>query len=1103
VTVRGLLACGIAILMGLGMVVLLFMPVLAQGGSPAGPSGPKGPTPTPTAKIPPTPIGPRFAAPAGVGFVAFDGSSYTARGTHPGEIITYTLAVSNTGNSPSLATEVKTHVPANTVYVLNSAHVQGGGVLSVNGGAINWTGVISDGKVVTITYRTRLPGVIGTVVSATATVYDPGAAAVVVLANRLTIQAPTGGPDAFGYTYNDSLAPSNPVAFSWVPTTTATRLNFGPFPNDDIVTGPVSIGFSFLFYTGTYTQTYVNTNGMVMFSPENANNNSNVPAPIPSLNGSRNYASCFFADLFQLDASQGVWVDHQGVMPNRTLVITFRTAYFVAPAAPPVLFQMILSEASNKIKCQYAQTPGPFQGSGAEAAIGLVGADGTAGLQYSFTTPYSPDVVIGPVEDRLAIEFARSPSPRPLYTASRMGVSYDVHPRDVASYTLAVRNTGTANGSATTVNNPIPLGMSFVPGSGHVLGGGVLTASGAGIHWTGSVTAGQSITITFRLTVPTTLGTFFTDTAFISDAQAATPVLVVNPYPMSVLPAPTGGPDTFGYTYKDSFAPSNPVTFSWIVTTSPASRLIFNGVISPDDEFTGPVPIGFAFTFYGHAYTQAFVGTNGLLTFITGTRANINDPIPFAGNVSNFAACFWDDLFENDASQGVWMETHGVAPNRYTVITYRTAYFEDETAPPAQFQMILYETSNQIKCQYLDMPGPIDASGGAGATVGLENADGTSGLQYFYRLQSLQAAIVGPLENGLAILFKPGSAAPSLSASTKAMTPLVHPGERVTYTVEAVNDGPVTGVPATIDDPIPPGATYVANSAQVSGGGSLSTNGSSVHWSGTLAPGEHVTVTFAVRLPAGGLVTNTATINAPQAILPVVRAAGTWVQPARGFGVGRPSYSYADSYAPGISYSWVLTTPASHQISSTLVGDNDDGFVSIPLGFTFPFFDGVYSSTFVSTNGLVMFNGYGSTAQRGQPIPTPGLVDNYASCFWADQIIPNSTGGGIWYETFGSQPNRYVVITFVLSDTQPSTAPFQYQMILFEKGALKCQYKQMSGSPLGDGRFATIGVEGRLGASGVQYFANPDRHFLFGPVENNLAILFEPLKTVFLPVIRK
>src|SRR5258708_6655787 len=236
---RGLRACGLAIALGCGMLLLLFLPVLAQSGAPAGPGGGTGPTPTPTPKAQPT-QSPLLAAPAGLDFVDFSKSIYTAHGTHPGEIVTYTLVAANSGSTPALAGEVKMNVPANTTYVPNSAHVQGGGTLTVNGGLIGWTGVISDGKAVTITYRSQLPSMIGTQVSTTASLYDPGAAAVMVLTNRTFIQAPTGGPDASGYVYRDSLAPSNPVAFGWVPTTTpADKLNFGPYPNDDIVTGPV------------------------------------------------------------------------------------------------------------------------------------------------------------------------------------------------------------------------------------------------------------------------------------------------------------------------------------------------------------------------------------------------------------------------------------------------------------------------------------------------------------------------------------------------------------------------------------------------------------------------------------------------------------------------------------------------------------------------------------------------------------------------------------------------------------------------------------------------------------------------------------------------
>jgi len=70
------------------------------------------------------------------------------------------------------------------------------------------------------------------------------------------------------------------------------------------------------------------------------------------------------------------------------------------------------------------------------------------------------------------------------------------------------------------------------------------------------------------------------------------------------------------------------------------------------------------------------------------------------------------------------------------------------------------------------------------------------------------------------------------------------------YLPPAANDGPLTAASATLNDPIPPGASYVASSAQVAGGGALVANGSAVHWSGTLTAGQSVTVTFAVRLPA-------------------------------------------------------------------------------------------------------------------------------------------------------------------------------------------------------------------------------------------------------------
>jgi uncharacterized repeat protein (TIGR01451 family) len=418
--------------------------------------------------------------------------------------------------------------------------------------------------------------------------------------------------------------------------------------------------------------------------------------------------------------------------------------------------------------------------------------------------------------------------------------------------------------------------------------------------------------------------------------------------------------------------------------------------------------------------------------------------------------------------------------------------------------MILYESSNQIKCQYAQMSGSIEGSGGTGATVGLENLDGTSGIQYFYR-PTYSQPIPGPLEDNLAILFTPGQQVPVFTTSTKSVSKVMHPGQTASYTVVVDNNAAVPSSISTLSDPIPAGASYVSGSAHVVGGGLLNASSSAVNWQGTIAASHAATITFDVHLNAPtGLITNTATINDPSGYLPVKRTALTPIQPAIGFGVGAPGYLYQDSYSPGVAYNWVtIVQDASTQLTITQ-GDNYNGYGSVPLGFTFSFFDRPYTSTLVSTNGLVMFNTNGSTEFDNRPIPTPGIVDNYATCFWDDQIIKDASQG-IWYQMFGSAPNRYMVITFMLQDAQAATAaPYEYQMILYENGGrIKCQYAHTAGYVNGDGRSATIGLEDRFGASGVQYFFDRQQPPIIGPVEDSLAIEFKKSPRVLLPLLRR
>jgi hypothetical protein len=256
-----------------------------------------------------------------------------------------------------------------------------------------------------------------------------------------------------------------------------------------------------------------------------------------------------------------------------------------------------------------------------------------------------------------------------------------------------------------------------------------------------------------------------------------------------------------------------------------------------------------------------------------------------------------------------------------------------------------------------------------------------------------------------------------------------------------------------------------------------------------------------------GDVINTMTITDPLATKMTTKATTTVIQPYSGLGSAGSGvrYFYRDSYAPdgNVTYGWVPTTGASSKL--TLLPDNDDGYNIMPISFTFRFDGRVYTEAVVSANGLVMFNaGIGSSAFDNQPIPTPGTVDSYATCFWDDQQAANASQG-IWYETFGSAPNRFTAITFVLNDTTgPATKPYLYQMILYEgSNRIKCQYNDMGGSTNGDGRHATIGLENRWGDGGVQYFYGPDNYPFYGPIENSLAIQFESAKTIYLPLAMK
>jgi gliding motility-associated-like protein/uncharacterized repeat protein (TIGR02059 family) len=148
----------------------------------------------------------------------------------------------------------------------------------------------------------------------------------------------------------------------------------------------------------------------------------------------------------------------------------------------------------------------------------------------------------------------------------------------------------------------------------------------------------------------------------------------------------------------------------------------------------GPFAIPFTFTFFGNSYTSFWVSDNGLVMFgDPAAQYNTSAPIPTAAAPNNYIAAFWDTL-KIDGTGKILYTTIGTAPNRKTVIQYRNMGFYPDPVYMGTFSVILYETSNDIQVQYRQIVDSREGkSRGADATIGLENSDGSAGVQYAYR----------------------------------------------------------------------------------------------------------------------------------------------------------------------------------------------------------------------------------------------------------------------------------------------------------------------------------------------------------------------------------
>jgi subtilisin family serine protease len=168
-------------------------------------------------------------------------------------------------------------------------------------------------------------------------------------------------------------------------------------------------------------------------------------------------------------------------------------------------------------------------------------------------------------------------------------------------------------------------------------------------------------------------------------------------------------------------------TFNWIDTSGMTNLTL-------GDDAYSYLPLPFPFLFYGQVYNNIFIGSNGDLELgsALGMTAFANADMPNPAAPNNIICGYWTDLDPSNSKGQIRVGIIGTAPNRAYVVSYEAVpRFASQST--FTFQVLLFEGSNDIKMQYLEVQ-PADLSFGAGrrSSVGVENSSGLIARKYTY-----------------------------------------------------------------------------------------------------------------------------------------------------------------------------------------------------------------------------------------------------------------------------------------------------------------------------------------------------------------------------------
>jgi hypothetical protein len=499
----------------------------------------------------------------------------------------------------------------------------------------------------------------------------------------------------------------------------------------------------------------------------------------------------------------------------------------------------------------------------------------------------------------------------------------------------------------------------------------------------------------------------------------------------------TGGPDAYGYSWIDSDITGGP-TYSWI----PENGGTAIGFASADESVKVALP--FNFMFYENVYDSIYICSNGYVSFGAGYTAYSNGSIPSGATPNNAIYAFWDDL--NPSPTGGGDVYYKSIANGFVVIWKDVPHYSNVGA--ASFEVILYDNGS-IVLQYEDVNFEDGSYNfGMSATVGIENSDGSTGLEYEFD----------------------GSPYGNLIFSGRAIE---FDCERDSYDVA------ISAIPKPLDS-VPQGRKIWAPRAVLTNFGtedvidfdvvcSFKSNNIYVDtfpvssWFNSF---DNLVIDFSDWNPQ---IIGTDTMTVYHNLTnDEDRSNDTLSKPVkivRSYFTGGPDaygYSWIDSDTTGgPPYSWIGTN------GGTALGLGDDSNVKVELPFPFRYYETVYDSIYICSNGFVGFEN--NTSLSNGSIPNSGTPNNAIYGYWDD--LDPTEGGEIYYKTL-SGPDRFVIIwDDVYHNSLSCTQGISFEIILYDNGGIVLQYNDVNfgNSTYNYGRSATVGIENADGSTGLEY----------------------------------